>query len=184
MSLNKLFPSYLGDEFEVIHRMLPSAQHAPSLGDNFAFIGTEKVAVDCRLYNEWPADISFASEIQRRMLYALYTKHHDGHLREKCLRVIIDFDDAWMPPFVFSLLGEYVIEIVSTINENKESLAGKKSYSAFIRGNPDFIELIESRCTSYWDCYHRHGIQKYKYKSKDEYLGIVCLDYLRKSATA
>jgi hypothetical protein len=173
--INKLFPSYLKNDLDIVYSMLPLNRLTPHMGDRFAFIGTEKIATDCRIYNEWHGNISSLSNIQNRILSTLYTKHHDGYRREKCLREIISFDDEWIPPFILSLLGEYVIEIVNVINENKEALARKESYLSFIKRNPDFLHLIESRSISYWNCYHRHDG---RYERMNDYPGIICLKYL------
>ena len=174
MDLDKLFPRHLSNDFKTLQGVLPLAKHPPNIRSRYAFIGTEKITVECRIYNEWPASVVDLPDMGSRMLHALYTKHHDGRTRQRCLESILNYDDEWIPPFVFWLLGEYVIEIVNVINERKESLAHKKSYQVFVKSNPDYLNFIENRCASYWDCYYRH-----KYKAKKEYPGIVCLNYLR-----
>lgn len=178
MRLNNLFPSYLNEDFEIVHGLLPPAQLPPFLRNHFSYIGMEKVITDCRIYNPWPVQSLSISENQSKILKALYTKHHDGYIREKCLHSILGFDDEWIPPFVFHLLGEYVIGIVDLINKNKEVLIQKEAYSSFIKCNADYLKFIESRCISYWDCYYRGC----RYKYKEDYPGIVCLNYLRKHA--
>lgn len=47
----------------------------------------------------------------RTVLDCLFTKHHDGYVREKYLRAVINAQFAWVPPFVIQLLGEYVVQI-------------------------------------------------------------------------
>ena len=58
----------------------------------------------------------------------LGTRHHDGHLREACLRQLLLQERAWTVPFVVHLCGEYVLEIVEVIGAalpawNGEALA-------------------------------------------------------------
>jgi len=184
MRLNNLFPSRLNADADIISALLPLSSHAPLIRGCDAILFGEEIATGCRLYNDWPATVPALSEIQSKMLRALYTKHCDGFVREKYLRAIIGYDEDWVPPFVLSLLGEYVIEIVSIIDDNKELLAKKTSYISFINANHAYLNLIESRCTSYWDCYYRFDYHRgaFIYKDKAAYPGIGCLNYLRQHA--
>ena len=58
----------------------------------------------------------------------LGTRHHDGHLREACVRQLLQQQRAWTVPFVVHLCGEYVLQIVEVIGAalpawNGEALA-------------------------------------------------------------
>lgn len=84
----------------------------------------------------------------------LGTRHHDGHLREACLRQLLLQERAWMAPFVVHLCGEYVLEIVEAIEValpawNAEALA------RYLRENPAYVATLERRAVSYWNCYYR-----------------------------
>ena len=84
----------------------------------------------------------------------LGTRHHDGHLREACLRQLLLQERAWTAPFVVHLCGEYVLEIVEAIEValpawNAEALA------RYLRENPAYVATLERRAVSYWNCYYR-----------------------------
>ena len=84
----------------------------------------------------------------------LGTRHHDGHLREACLRQLLLQERAWTVPFVVHLCGEYVLEIIEVIGAvlpawNMEALA------RYLRENPAYVDTLERRVASYWNCYYR-----------------------------
>jgi hypothetical protein len=45
----------------------------------------------------------------------LGARHHDGHVREACLKQLLLQERAWTVPFVVHLCGEYVLEIIEVI---------------------------------------------------------------------
>ncbi|MGK5036820.1 hypothetical protein [Janthinobacterium sp. LB3P118] len=95
----------------------------------------------------------------------LGTRHHDGHLREACLRQLLLQERAWTVPFVVQLCGEYVLEIIAAIGAalpawNADALA------CYLRENPAYVETLERRAVSYWNCYYR-----WRYPAWEEYPG-------------
>lgn len=91
----------------------------------------------------------------------LGTRHHDGFLREKCLRRLLEVDAHWVAPFVVQLLGEYVIEIVRPILER--FLQGvEEKYSVFYRQNVAYCQSLERRAISYWSVYYRSRFDRYE----------------------
>lgn len=38
-------------------------------------------------------------------MHRLYTRHHDGHVRQRHLARIIEVTDSWIVPFVVQLIG-------------------------------------------------------------------------------
>ena len=84
----------------------------------------------------------------------LGTRHHDGHLREACLRQLLLQERAWTVPFVVHLCGEYMLEIVEVIGAalpawNAQALA------PYLRENCGYLATLERRSISYWSCYYR-----------------------------
>ena len=75
----------------------------------------------------------------RTALACLYTRHNDGHVRERHLRAVIRSSADWVPPFIVQLLGEYVIEIHRVIESNVDCL-GQESYLRFVAKNPVFMK--------------------------------------------
>ena len=91
----------------------------------------------------------------------LGTRHHDGHLREACLRQLLLQERAWTAPFVVHLCGEYVLEIVEAIEValpawNAEALA------RYLRENPAYVATLERRAVSYWNCYYRRRFPEWE----------------------
>jgi hypothetical protein len=119
------------------------------------------VTIPYRIYNEEPPSkaVQGLDEIQRDVLACLYTRHHNGHVRQANLRRIIQLTRPWVPPFVVQLIGEYVVEILLDIQEGLKDLDLRDSpqhreYGAFVANNPAFLDLTSQRVASYWACYH------------------------------
>lgn len=156
--LVEAFPRRLTDDVEAVLGVLPSSTHAvPARDVGPIVLDSEPLRVPTRVYFPMPDDASAAhlSERQRRVLGCLYTRHHDGYVRERALRSIIDARDAWIAPYVVQLVGEYVVEIVRVIEERLDS-AHQPEYGEFVVQNDAFIALTRARVISYWNCYWRH----------------------------
>ena len=65
----------------------------------------------------------------------------------------------WVVPYVVALIGEYVIEILVTIQDRLDLVApdspDRRRYGRFVIENPEFFERVTRRVTSYWNCYYR-----------------------------
>jgi hypothetical protein len=151
------FPSGLTSDVEAVLNAIPVAKHEPSKSD----IGVITVEGEClhipsRIYFPEPAQefLSELSKQQRVILACLYTRHHDGFVREKWLKQIINAEEKWTVPFVLQFTGEYIIEIIKFLSDNVESLK-REHYSNFIKANSDFTIKTSQRILSYWECYFR-----------------------------
>ena len=87
------------------------------------------------------------------------TRHHDGFVRERCLRRLLDAQESWIIPFVVRLTGEYVAQIVALIEERLPSLDAA-AYGSFLRENPGFLATTERRVISYWYAYREAGYRE------------------------
>jgi len=138
-------------------------------------LGSELLSIPDRIYYDLPVlQTMRLTAVQSEILDCLFTRHHDGFVRQKHLARIIRSQNPWIPCFVVPLLGEYVVEILRFIQENLTCLETPK-YGDFVRANPEFLDLVEQRVTSYWDCYYRST-------KKEEYPGFLVLDFLRSIA--
>jgi hypothetical protein len=95
-------------------------------------------------------------------LSCLYTRNHDGRVRQKHLARVVSVAEAWVVPFVLHLVGEYVVEIVQDIEAGLPRLC-QPLYVEFLRQNPAFLPLIKQRAFSYWDCYYRGSFRRETY---------------------
>jgi hypothetical protein len=95
----------------------------------------------------------------------LYTRHHDGRVRESALRRAMPARELWMVPFAVQLIGEYVIEILMSVDELLTD-ANAELFGNFVSENPEFLRLTRSRAVSYWNCYYRD-----RFPHQEEYVG-------------
>ncbi|MGW6128482.1 hypothetical protein ACWFNE_00515 [Cellulomonas sp. NPDC055163] len=79
----------------------------------------EVLAFPSRIYHGvLPADTSFVMSLSPAVTACAYTRHHDGHVRQRALRTLLDGPWAlqpWVVPYVVKLVDEYVVEIVDDV---------------------------------------------------------------------
>jgi hypothetical protein len=132
--------------------------HAP-VRDERHIVTVEGEAVDivARIYNP-ELTVEEADTLvgtPREVLDCLYTRHHDGFVRQRHLQRIVQLTHPWVAPFVVQLIGEYVIQILIDIRDGLSELDAEGStqrlrYGAFVAHNPAFIDLTSQRVMSYW----------------------------------
>lgn len=121
----------------------------------------EDLLIPERLYCE-PGTLMAATEVEGvegLIALCLGTRHHDGFVRERCLRRLLAAREDWIVPFVVRLVGEYVVEIVALIEAALPEL-DTAAYGAFLRENPRFLALTEQRVLSYWFVYLEAGYRE------------------------
>ncbi|MFH9478700.1 hypothetical protein ACH4L7_33420 [Streptomyces anulatus] len=174
------FPTRLAGDVQSVLEVMPEARLAPMMPFEVEVQG-EIVAIPYRLYNEEPcADIErplFGT--QQMILHCLYSRHHDGRVRQRHLEQIAASGEPWVVPFVVQLAGEYVLEIIELIDRGLPGLAvpgstQRRLYGEFIARNPAFFARTERRVVSYWSCYYR-----WKYGAFGTYPGCVLLEAFR-----
>jgi hypothetical protein len=176
------FPAALAADVRAVAQTLPHAGLQPA-GVFSVWIHGEPLSILYRLYNPEPADdlSDRLSAVQTKVLHCLYTRHHDGHVRQRHLSQIIDATDPWIVPFVVQLIGEYVLDIVVTIKQGLADLdhpgtPHHQAYGRFAAANPDFLFLTSQRVASYWNCYYRNRFP-HRY-----YPGRILIDSLQDAA--
>jgi hypothetical protein len=155
--LRGAFPRAMGGDVDAVLRIIPTAQLAPSSHDiGPVHLGGDDLRIPYRFYSPEPRKLSAAAltETQRAILNCVYTRHDDGFVREKYLRQLLASREAWVPPFVLQLVGEYVVEIILVVANQIDCLRAG-AYAAFVAANPEFLALTRRRIISYWDCYYR-----------------------------
>ncbi|MFI9561455.1 hypothetical protein [Nonomuraea endophytica] len=156
------FPAALADDVCAVTQTVPEAHLQPA-GSCSAWVDGEQLTIPYRLYNREPDEDLGAnlSAVQAKILHCLYTRHHDGRVRQRHLGQIIDATDPWIAPFVVQLIGEYVLDIVISIKDGLADLDLRGSphhqaYGRFAADNPAFLFLTSQRVASYWDRYYRN----------------------------
>jgi hypothetical protein len=172
------FPKQLSDDVAAVLEKLSEPEIALTARDiGPVTVGGERLRIPSRVHFGVPpaSDLDSLTGAQREVFACLFTRHHDGRVREQaCAQAILSTTD-WAPAFVIQLIGEYVIEIIELIERHAGSFAAP-SYRHFVLENPAFMMLTRSRATSYWDCYFR-----YRWALKENYPGLGILDLLERN---
>lgn len=167
------FPAGLrADVAEVAHALPPS----PLPSDVTALLGRTTVTLDgesltlpSRVYHGLlPADARFSSSLSPSVAACAYTRHHDGRVRQRALRTLLDGPDAlepWVVPYVVKLADEYVVEIVEDVaaflvDVDVEGTPQQRAYGRVLAQNPEMLRLLRARVVSYWDCYYRRRLPR------------------------
>jgi hypothetical protein len=164
------FPKSLREEVLQVVSVLPENPH--SVGNFTVKVSGELLSILRRVYhNTSLIHTERLSSLQRELIDCILTRHHDGFVRQRSLSAIISSNNAWVPPFVIQLLGEYVIEITCVIDKHLRSLDASL-YARFLEANQDFLALTEKRVVSYWDCYYRSV-------RREDYVGFRVLGFFK-----
>src|SRR4051812_28754739 len=139
----------------------PSAQKRSPDDIGPIALNGQRLRIPARIYNPEPdwAIVRSLGDVERSIAACLFTRHHDGRVRERALTQVPVCVEPWAAPFVVQLLGEYVIELVERAAFLIEGTP-QAGYVAFARENPDFVRLTTQRATSYWNAYYRDRIRK------------------------
>lgn len=175
------FPLRLRARVESAVLLVPEGEPEPTAHDVGPIVlHGESLRIPSRIYfpEPTPARLSTLPEDDRRILECIYTRHHDGRVRQRYLEAILLADEAWVAPFVVQLLGEYVLEILQVLDRGRGSLK-RRSILAFVAENPAFMLRTRQRVVSYWNCYHRH-----RFPQRHEYPGFRVLEALESVATS
>ena len=154
------FPSSMRAEAVSVAAALPHGSPDPK-GQFVVSVAGEELTIPERIYvDALPDQYENWATTQRLVTDCLYTRHHDGRVRERHARRVVQEVSPWVVPFVVQLVGEYVLEIVVTLDERLSNIgtAGslqQRAYGAFASANPRFLRLTRARVISYWDCYYR-----------------------------
>lgn len=158
---SRAFPSHLRSEVAEVLAIIPRPDLVTSRTFT-AIVGHEVIEIPERVYNPEVGDSLRMSlgDTRQRILDGFYSRHHNGYVRERSIARLLAADEtqSWAVPYVVRLLGEYVVEIVQTIDAAlvlTPDGAQATVYGQFAAANLDFMRLTEARATSYWACYYR-----------------------------
>jgi hypothetical protein len=100
------------------------------------------------------------------ILHCIYTRHHDGFVRQHHVESLMASRESWVVPFVIRLLGEYVVEIVNVIYEGLKlddpASSVRRQYGSFVIENRDLLAQVRGRAASYWDRYYRDDYPQWR----------------------
>jgi hypothetical protein len=158
------FPAEMAERVKIAVRPLARGQiHATSDEVIPVYVAEDLLKIPYRLYYAKRQLLKAIDRPGEAGLIALClgTRHHDGFIREQCVRRLLTSSENWTAPFIVQLLGEYVIEVVQPIHERFLELVDTK-YVDFFRHNAQYCQYLECRAISYWNEYYRRRFQRHK----------------------
>lgn len=174
------FPTDLKQDVEIVADFLLNKDFDihPTLEQEVILNG-QKLIIPGRIYFDNPNETTGnnLTITQKTIMNCIYLRHHNGFVRQQRLEKLIEnVSDYFVIPYIFQLLGEYVMEILEVADKHINDKTIDK-YLKFFSENPKYRQQTESRMISYWDVYYRHT----KYKKLDDYIGRQILNRLKKS---
>jgi hypothetical protein len=156
--LREAFPKHLASAVDSALKIVPVDMRLGPTSHSIGAItiGGEAIRIPSRIYNSAPAEADRVSlpDLEKEILACIYTRHHDGHVRQRIVRGLTASKELWVKPFLLQLAGEYVVEIIQQIYDDVGSMDvdGCKKFAA---ENPLFFNATKRRAISYWACYYR-----------------------------
>jgi hypothetical protein len=161
----KAFPKSLEPTVKSLAKKLAlNSEMEPHPGLKLVLDG-EELEIPYRIYFG-VGDISKMGRQETLLTQCYFTRHFDGFVREASLREIIKCEEYFATPFIFQLVGEYVVQNLHVVLENlNEPLL--KNIRKLKSENEDYFKKTTARVNSYWDCYYR----RFEYPQWDNYPG-------------
>lgn len=182
-AFEQAFPETCREDLQDVLRILPTTTGSSiSISDSSDYITYNLsdyfVQFPYRMYLEEPKEerIQSLSDTQKLILACIYTRSHDGYIRQKYVKQILDIDfPAWCIPYIVKLCDEYVVEILEVIYDGLKDRCNE-DVQEFCRNNWELTRKGYARMTSYWNEYYRERIF-HKYIGRS--LFRECLGYTR-----
>lgn len=183
-SLVKCFPIELKDQVDNVFPLIPFKQNLTSnfynqqyevssliSQDSFeVIVNNEECQIPYRIYFNAPLNDNKLSPIEKDILNCIYTRHHNGRVRQQALENLRSRNSYWISPFRVQLLGDYVYEIIETLSNQLDNSV-MENCKRFLAENPKIGKLTKDRITSYYNAYYRWQYPKFK-----DYLGKTIFD--------
>jgi len=156
--LGAAFPRHLSADVAQVCEALRIGDETSLSPDNVGsfVVKDETIVIPSRVYFDDPSEAARGtlSELQCQVLACLLTRHADGFVRQRSAMSLLSSVHAWSAPFVFALIGEYVVEIIEAI-ESAVTPRAAELLREVATTNVSFAALTRRRVISYWDCYYR-----------------------------
>lgn len=132
------------------------------VADHDVHVDGDPVQIPYRVAFPWPAraHLSRLSPRRQAVVAAWMSRNENAGLRQRAVRELFGFDEAWIVPFVVQLCGEYVHEIGADIEGfvrggllRRPEL--RDAFARFVRDNPRYIATTRLRAAAFRDLDHR-----------------------------
>lgn len=174
--VEQAFPSKISEEVKSIFKKHPFEITIETKWFFKVSVNDEELKIPYRIYYDKKIleNLNEFTQVQQDILNSLYSRHHDGFVRQKCVSKIITSNHSWTVPFIIQIISEYVIEILNEVNDRIISL-DEINLKNFLLSNKEFYKVAKDRVTSYWDCYYRM-----QYPTKENFVGFKILKHFDK----
>lgn len=174
MDLAAAFPASLAPDVTRALSVLGVHWLPPTKETREWFVAGERLVVPYRLYVDHPGTAEL-TPTQRLVLHCLFSRHHDGYVRQWNLVALTKSRLPWVVPFVFLPLGEYVLELVEVVLPYLSEVDEVRTFAA---ENPALLAVTRQRAASYWDEYNRR-----RYPKLHDYPAFAMVESLRRAAS-
>jgi hypothetical protein len=166
--IHSAFPISVAEEVDIALNYIPedtifknNAHKYSSCDIGQINIYGESIFIPYRIYTkETECELNGLEKACQTIISCWYSRHYDGHIRQKYLQNILQNQEAWVSPYILQLVGEYVIEIIESIQINTSSIP-KEGFAEFLENNGEFSEVLRQRVISYWNCFYRRLFPKF-----------------------
>lgn len=154
--IKQAFPDHLGASLDQLYGILLVSTGYDPICYFSVSADKEILNIPRRIYFSTPSDavVTALNDQDRLIVACWFSRHHDGYVRERFLRLIPQFDQAWVIAYVMTLCGEYIIQILDYVWLNREKF-DTRILAQWLHENPAFYMTLKSRIGSYWGCYYR-----------------------------
>jgi len=117
----------------------------------------KELLIPYRIYDHVSPDLDLNSlPLEKKVKeYCKYTRHSDGHIREKYIEKLINLEPKVAIPYAIQLASEYVLEIIEVIFKQFNKL-DRTAVNKYVEENQTYITKSKDRMISYWDCYYMY----------------------------
>lgn len=164
--IKNCFPAFLTVDIETVLSIIPLDEevYVDSFGKQYKIenaihpenieisLLNESITLTGRIFFSEPTPEleNNLSGTQKQILNCIYTRHFDGHIREKRLKYLLNIDYEWVLPFKLQLLGEFVIEILFELDKHITD-NNSRGYKQLTLDNKKYWQQTKSRIVSWWD---------------------------------
>ena len=157
------FPGALRADVAKVAGAVPPSSLAP-VGRFAVTVDGEALTIPHRIYSDVaPCGAILEEPLVRAIAACLYTRHHDGRVRQRAVRALLTGPSAaapWVVPYVVQLVGEYVVEVIDEMAGLLTELdvggsTQQGTYGRVLAANPEFMRLTRCRVVSYWNLGYR-----------------------------
>lgn len=110
---------------------------------------------------------------------ASQTRSNNGFERQRAVQDLMADVRPWAAPYIITLIGEYVVEILDDI-DTALTVDAEQTVASFLIANPAFWDTIKHRVASYWNAYYRlsRASEHRRAYTKADYVGFRLVDRL------